>query len=393
MKLATLTAMASILLAPVSLASLPVAPSSVDLERITPVMLSVQDAPVPFVGSDGRTHLVYELWLKNFTSGKVEIEKVEVLGDGAVIETLDTGEIMGRLQAAGVRESSGTMDPSTEALLFIHVVLPAGQVSPQKLTHRVQVRAEAGPPGKQEITETGGDVTIDPRQAIVIGAPLRGERYISADSCCDASRHTRAALPVNGRVWIAQRYAVDWEQLDDAGRIYHGPAADVNNYTIYGKEVLAVADAKVASVTDGLPNQTPGQYPTNIPIEQADGNSVVLDLGTGHYALYAHLQPGHIRVHTGDSVKRGEILGLVGNSGNSVAPHLHFHVMSTASPLAANGLPYEIDGYRVTAISPGTSAFDEAEAKGTPLAITAISPPRQVTNGLPLDQMVISFAQ
>jgi hypothetical protein len=391
MKLTTLTAMASILLAPVSLASLPVAPSSVDLERITPVMLSVQDAPVPFVGSDGRTHLVYELWLKNFTSGKVEVEKVEVLGDDAVIETLDAGEITGRLQAAGVRESSGTMDPSTEALLFIHVVLPAGQVSPQKLTHRVQVRAEAGPPGKQEITETGGDVTIDPRQAIVIGAPLRGERYISADSCCDASRHTRAALPVNGRVWIAQRYAVDWEQLDDAGRIYHGPAADVNSYTIYGKEVLAVADAKVASVTDGLPNQTPGQYPTNIPIEQADGNSVVLDLGTGHYALYAHLQPGHIRVHTGDSVKRGEILGLVGNSGNSVAPHLHFHVMSTASPLAANGLPYEIDGYRVTATSPGTSAFDEAEAKGTPLAITAISPPRQVTNGLPLDQMVISF--
>jgi hypothetical protein len=391
MKLATLTAMASILLAPVSLASLPIAPSSVDLERITPVMLSVQDAPVSFVGSDGRTHLVYELWLKNFTSGKVEIEKVEVLGDGEVIETLDTGEITGRLQAAGVRQSSGTMDPSTEALLFIHVVLPAGQVSPQKLTHRVQVRAEAGPPGKQEITETGGDVTIDPRQAIVIGAPLRGERYISADSCCDASRHTRAALPVNGRVWIAQRYAVDWEQLDDAARIYRGPAAEVNSYTIYGKEVLAVADAKVASVTDGLPNQTPGQYPTNIPIEQADGNSVVLDLGTGHYALYAHLQPGQIRVHTGDSVKRGEILGLVGNSGNSVAPHLHFHVMSTPSPLAANGLPYEIDGYRVTATSPGTSAFDEAEAKGTPLAITAISPPRQVTNGLPLDQMVISF--
>src|ERR1700678_2099699 len=393
MKLTTLTAMASILLAPVSLASPPVAPSSVDLERITPVMLSVQDAPVPFVGSDGRTHLVYELWLKNFTSGKVEIEKVEVLGDGAVIETLDTGEIMGRLQAAGVRESSGTMDPSTEALLFIHVVLPAGQVSPQKLTHRVQVRAEAGPPGKQEITETGGDVTIDPRQAIVIGAPLRGERYISADSCCDASRHTRAALPVNGRVWIAQRYAVDWEQLDDAGRIYHGPAADVNNYTIYGKEVLAVADAKVASVTDGLPNQTPGQYPTNIPIEQADGNSVVLDLGTGHYALYAHMQPGKMRVHSGETVKRGQVLGLVGNSGNSLAPHLHFHVVNIALPLAANGLPYEIDSYRVTASSPGTSAFDEAEAKGTPLAITPISPARQVTNGLPLDQLIISFAQ
>jgi murein DD-endopeptidase MepM/ murein hydrolase activator NlpD len=186
---------------------------------------------------------------------------------------------------------------------------------------------------------------------------------------------------------------VDWEQLDSAGRIYHGPAADVNSYTIFGKEVFAVADAKVASVTDGLPEQTPGQYPTNIPIEQADGNSVVLDLGEGRYAVYAHMQPGKMRVHTGEIVKRGQVLGLVGNSGNSVAPHLHFHVVSTALPLAANGLPYEIERFRVTATSPGTAAFDEAEAKGTPLAITPISPERQVTNGLPLDQLIISFAQ
>jgi murein DD-endopeptidase MepM/ murein hydrolase activator NlpD len=227
---------------------------------------------------------------------------------------------------------------------------------------------------------------------VVIAPPLRGDRYISADSCCDATRHTRAALPVNGRVWIAQRYAVDWEQLDDQARIYNGPQADVHSYTIYGREAIAVADAKVTSVIDGLPNQTPGQYPTNIPIEQADGNSVVLDLGAERYALYAHLQPGSIRVHPGDTVKRGQTLGLVGNSGNSVAPHLHFHVMSAPSPLAANGLPYEIDTFRVTAATPGTKAFDQAEEKGTPLAIIPMSPPRQATSALPLDQLIISFA-
>jgi hypothetical protein len=368
--------------------------ASPDSERITPVMLAVQDAPVPFVGSDGRVHLVYELWLQNFSSGNVTVEKVEVLGDGgAVIRTLHAAEIAGRLQPAGFRESAGLMAPSTEALRFIHVTLPDGQTAPMRLAHRVRVRAEAAPPGKQEITGTGGEVAPDAEQVAVIGPPLRGDGYISADSCCDASRHTRAALPVNGRVWIAQRYAVDWEQLDDAGRIYHGPAADVNSYTIFGKEVFAVADAKVASVTDGLPEQTPGQYPTNIPIEQADGNSVVLDLGGGRYALYAHMQPGKMRVHSGETVTRGQVLGLVGNSGNSLAPHLHFHVANIALPLAANGLPYEIDSYRVTASSPGTSAFDEAEAKGTPLAITPISPARQVTNGLPLDQLIISFAQ
>jgi hypothetical protein len=382
----------SCVLAAVPFAQSPSATSSNQSERITPVMLTVQDAPVPFAGSDGRTHLVYELWLKNFSSGKVTVEKVEILGDSKLIQTLDAPEIATRLQPAGFREPTATMAPSTEALLFVDVIMPAGQVAPRKLTHRLQLRAEAAPPGMQEITEAGGEILPSVAPVVVIAPPLRGDRYISADSCCDATRHTRAALPVNGRVWIAQRYAVDWEQLDDQARIYHGPQSDVNSYTIYGGEALAVADAKVISVIDGLPNQTPGQYPTNIPIEQADGNSVVLDLGAERYALYAHLQPGSIRVHPGDTIKRGQTLGLVGNSGNSVAPHLHFHVMSTPSPLASNGLPYEIDTFRVTAATAGTKAFDEAEEKGTPLAVTLIAPPRQATNALPLDQLIISFA-
>ena len=392
MKFATWSAIALTLIATLFFAPSPAASSSVDSERITPVMLAVPDAPVPFVGSDGRTHLVYELWLKNFSSAKVEVEKVEVLGGGSVIATLDGAEIAKRLQPAGLREPTGVMAASTQALLFMHVTLPEGQTAPKKLAHRVQVRAEAAPPGMQEISETGGEVTVDAQPVVVIGPPLRGDGYVSADSCCDASRHTRAALPVNGNVWIAQRYAVDWEQLDGQSRIYHGPAADVNSYTIYGKEALAVADGTIVSVIDGLPNQTPGQFPTNISIEQADGNSVVLDLGGGRYALYAHFQPHGIRVRPGDTVKRGQVIGLVGNSGNSVAPHLHFHVMSTPSPLASSGLPYEIDSYRVTGETPGTAAFDEAESKGTPLAVTAISPPRQVTNGLPLDQLIISCA-
>jgi len=367
--------------------------SSSASERITPVLLSVQDAPVPFIGSDGRTHLVYELWMTNFSSGNVVVEQVEILGSGgAVLETLDASEIATRLQPAGLREPSATMSASTDALLFIHVVLADGQTAPQQLTHRVRLRADAAPPGQQEIIETGGETAVDTQPVVVIGPPLRGARYISADSCCDATRHTRAALPVNGRVWIAQRYAVDWEQLDEEGRVYRGSATDVASYNIYGKDVLAVADATVTSVINNLPNEVPGKMPTNIPIEQADGNSIVLDLGAGRYALYAHLKPGSIKVHTGDTVKLGQTIALVGNSGNTLEPHLHFHVMNHASPLASNGLPYEIDSFQVMATSPGTAAFDAAAAQGSPLAITPLLPaPRHVTNGLPLDQLIISF--
>jgi murein DD-endopeptidase MepM/ murein hydrolase activator NlpD len=147
----------------------------------------------------------------------------------------------------------------------------------------------------------------------------------------------------------------------------------------------------VVSVVEGLPNQQPGKLPAGLPLEEADGNSLVLDLGGERYALYAHLERGSIRVRVGDKVRKGQVIALVGNSGNTLAPHLHFHVMDSSSPLGSNGLPYAIDRFRVTGRSPGTEAFDAAEAAGTPLAITPFVPAREVANALPLDQLLIDF--
>jgi peptidase M23-like protein len=360
-------------------------------EKMTPVLLAVEDAPVPFMGSDGRVHLVYELGMTNFSSADVTVEKVEVVGDGGVLQSFDAATIAGRLQAAGQRESAGKLAGSARALLFLHVTLASGAAIPTRLSHRVTIHANAAPPGLQEITESGGEVAVDRRAVVSIGPPLQGEGYVSADSCCDASRHTRAALPVNGRVWVAQRYAVDWEQLDSQGYIYQGPQEKLASYTIFGKPVLAVADAVVVSAIDGLPEQTPGKYPTNISLDEADGNSVILDLGEQRYAVYAHMQPGSIKVRKGERVKLGQVIGLVGNTGNSVAPHLHFQVNDRPSSLATNGLPYEIRDFQITGKSGGTKAFDEAEEKGTPLAVTPISPSQQVKGALPLDQLIISF--
>src|SRR5260370_1817772 len=253
---------------------------------------------------------------------------------------MDVATMEARLQAGGQRESAGRFAGRGQGLLFFHVTLVAGAAIRTHLSHRVTVHASAAPPGRQEITETGGEVTVDRQTVVSIDAPLHGEGYISADSCCDASRHSRAALPVNGRVWLAQRYAVDWEQLDAQGRIYAGDRERLESYTIFGKPVVAVADGVVASVTDGLPEQTPGKYPANIPLDEADGNSVILDLGDQHYAMDAHMQPGTIQVRLGQRVGAGQLVGPVGKTGNSVAPHLHFQMSDRPSPLASNGLPY-----------------------------------------------------
>jgi hypothetical protein len=361
-------------------------------DNMTPLLLAVQDAPVPFMGSDGQIHLVYELGMTNFSSAEIAVEKVEVVGDGAVLQTLDTAAVAGRLQPAGLREAGGTLAKSTHGLLFLNISLAPGSKIPSELSHRVALRVTAAPPGQQELSESGGATTVDKQSVALIGPPLRGERYIAADSCCDATRHQRAALPVNGRVWLAQRFAVDWEQMDASGRIYTGPREKLESYAIFGQPALAVANALVVSIIDGEPEQTPGSYPTNIALDKADGNSIILELGEKRYALYAHLQPGSIKVHRGEKVHPGQVLGLVGDTGNSVVPHLHFQVMDGPSSFSSNGLPYEISDFEVTGKSPGTEAFDQAESDGTPLPVTPISPPQMVKKAMPLDQTIISFA-
>src|ERR1700758_1461321 len=88
-------------------------------EHLTPLLLSVPDPPVPFIGSDQRVHLVYELWVTNFSSGDATIETDETLGDGAVLYKMETAEISKRLQPAGMRESVGALPKGAQALLFI----------------------------------------------------------------------------------------------------------------------------------------------------------------------------------------------------------------------------------------------------------------------------------
>jgi hypothetical protein len=94
-------------------------------ESMTPLLLAVHDAPIAFTGSDGATHLVYELGMTNFSSGNVFVQKVEVLGDGAVLQMLDTAAVASRLQRVGVREPAGVLAKSTQPL-------PVAPVSPPR---------------------------------------------------------------------------------------------------------------------------------------------------------------------------------------------------------------------------------------------------------------------
>jgi murein DD-endopeptidase MepM/ murein hydrolase activator NlpD len=106
--------------------------------------------------------------------------------------------------------------------------------------------------------------------------------------------------------------------------------------------------------------------PLPITLDTIGANYVIVALGNGGFAFYAHLQPGSLRVKPGDCVRRGQVLGLLVNSGNSDAPHLHFHI-SDANSLESEGLPYVFDSFEVL----GTVYPDKAFKDGwTPPAGT-----------------------
>lgn len=361
-------------------------------DTLTPLIGSVPVAPIPFAGSDGKIHLIYELSVTNFSSADLFVDSLEVLDASSdeVVEDLDAEALQQRLHPAGSPKGANHLTPGQSGMVFLHVFFAKDAV-PDELVHRVRVIAEAMPDEQNPMSERIGVSTVDRRMLPVLSAPLAGDGYIVGDGCCEVSWRTRAVLPINGKASVAQRYAIDYEQADEKGRIFTGDASDPASYAIYGNEVLAVADGTVVDTRNDLPEQIPGGFPTDIPFDETEGNFVVLDIGDGFYVNYAHLQPGSIPFRIGQKVARGDVVGLVGNTGNTVAPHLHFHVMDGPSPLAAPGIPYLHDRFALTGQVANSAAFEEAKSQGIPLVLVPGMMTTNHVNQLLLDLNVVTF--
>ncbi|HZJ12200.1 MAG TPA: M23 family metallopeptidase, partial [Methyloceanibacter sp.] len=184
-----------------------------------------------------------------------------------------------------------------------------------------------------------------------------------------------------------ERFAIDFVQLNGKDTLASGPPDQLSSYEFFGDEIYAAADGTVVAVEDGLPEQVPGKLPEGATIQMAGGNHVVVDIGEGRFAFYAHMQPGSVKVKMGDKVKTGQVLGLLGNSGNTDTPHLHFHVMDAPSPLLTNGLPYVFTAFT------GQGLITDEQPLFTGGTVTidkeALSGPHE--NELPLADQVVSF--
>ena len=147
----------------------------------------------------------------------------------------------------------------------------------------------------------------------------------------------------------------------------------------------------MVAAQDGLPNNDRLPKPPAIPgIDQTVGNHVIVQFGPGQYLLYAHMDPKSVKVKVGDQVEKGQQLGLIGTSGNSTVPHLHFQVLTQPTFFPSDSTPFVFDKFalagRVT-----QRIWDDIIAlqpTGT-MPFAAADPGGDRTEEMPLDRDVV----
>ena len=346
-------------------------------------------------------HVVYELVLTNANATPATLKKIEVLGaanSSHPLASYEGKDLLACLKTtARVAAESPTIEFNGTRLFLIDASLDPGTRLPERLLHHIEVLGGPSPGPKAE-TPVLLSYTVAPLNILTklphIGPPLSGGRWVAVNGCCGAiSVHRSSSLTVNGGIYFAQRFAIDWMRLDAAGRFVHGDSSDVRNYTCYDADVLAVADGTVVETLNDLDDQKPGNLPDpkTITLENVDGNHVVLDLGDGVFAFYAHLRKDSVRVTRGDRVKRGQVLGKLGNTGNTSAPHLHFHLMEGSSVLGSNGIPYSIDSFAIAGQVP-LADFEAATGVEGDWGKGRLPAPSPRRDQYPLDLNIVDFS-
>jgi murein DD-endopeptidase MepM/ murein hydrolase activator NlpD len=188
----------------------------------------------------------------------------------------------------------------------------------------------------------------------------------------------------------SETFAIDWILLQD-GRFFEGDGTRNEQWFAYGAEVTAVAPGTVVSARDGLADGTPKSLPTTLQ-EPGDGagNHVIVQIEPGVWAFYAHLQMGSVAVEVGDQVAIGQSIGRLGNSGNSIGPHLHFGLIDGVNPLTANSVPMALDSYELTgSVDPASLFAALGDPEALALHMEATAQPQSGT--LPLNMTVTDF--
>jgi hypothetical protein len=361
----------------------------------TAIVVSATNDPLRVSGSDGVDHLEYDLLVTNGFLAPVTLTAIAVTApDGETLLRLDGDALVTATQPLFGRTPTAAIPASGTLAVVMDVTVPPNRAV-ERVSHRISYEVASDAPVRSLIGSfaiDGPQLPIDPRPTTVIAPPLRGDGWLATSGCCAAeSIHRAVRFPIGGaRIGKQEIFAIDWARLRD-GQPFSGDGARPEDWYGFGAEVLAVADGTVVAIAEGYPEEVPLQPVTHVTKpEDYGGNAISLEIAPGVYAYYAHLEPGSITVAVGDQVTTGQVLGLLGNTGSSSGPHLHFGLTDDPDPLVGESLPMAFDRWT----RQGTfdmAAYEAADGGDAPSALNPQAAPEPQTGTLQLYLDVADF--
>ena len=319
-----------------------------------------------------------DLVVTNKQKAPVTVDQVDVIGKASSIETVRL-QISGKPLSEAIARTAEMLNKEKPPLPTVqlssgNIVLPEGTLSENGTAAKGQ--SILLPLSKITYLHHIGHMKID---GLEIRLTMKSGRKKTVASfpvqLTPYEVKGKYVFPVKGDVQMAflplsyihhrgsasQEFAMDLvgaNQKDAASftEISRPNPKTLSDYSIWGREVLAIGNGVVVEMGDKFPEERmsdptrfnkPG-YALSLIKElipkigwtnAVAGNYVVIDHGNGEFSAYCHLQEGSIRVKTGDKVNKGMAIAKVGNTGNSGAPHLHFQLMDSQDFFTANGLP------------------------------------------------------
>jgi len=350
----------------------------------TALHVEASNPPYAVFGSDGRLHVEYDLVLTNAFVGPATLDAVAVRADGKPALTLTGDALTAATHTLLTSDATVTIAPASTAFTQVDLVLP-GRTAPKRITNRVAYTIPADAPSRSVIGSTVSASPVlrtDPRPPTVISAPLSGAGWVNVNGCCNdpTSPHRETLLASDGDWVTPELFAIDWIREVD-GRFYSGDGTQNTDWVGFGEPIHAVADGTVVLTRDGLPDIPPmTKNPGLRTPEDYAGNNVIVAIGHGRYAVFDHLVRGSVRVRRGQRVRAGQVVGKLGNSGNTDGPHLHFGIEARPDSLA-QGLPFEIDDF----------VLEHTASAASPGQVTLIGTPKRLHRALPLIRSVATF--
>jgi len=350
----------------------------------TALHVEASNPPYAVFGSDGRLHVEYDLVLTNAFVGPATLDAVAVRADGKPALTLTGDALTAATHTLLTSDATVTIAPASTAFTQVDLVV-RGRTAPKRITNRVAYTIPADAPSRSVIGSTVSASPVlrtDPRPPTVISAPLSGAGWVNVNGCCNdpTSPHRETLLASDGDWVTPELFAIDWIREVD-GRFYSGDGMQNTDWVGFGEPIHAVADGTVVLTRDGLPDIPPmTKNPGLRTPEDYAGNNVIVAIGHGRYAVFDHLVRGSVRVRRGQRVRAGQVVGKLGNSGNTDGPHLHFGIEARPDSLA-QGLPFEIDDF----------VLEHTVSAASPGQVTLIGTPKRLHRALPLIRSVATF--